>query len=68
MKASTGFSVLCAAMLAFAVWFSIHGLTVLLKPARAQSDGVALSIMAAQINALQTNWTVTVTARTNESK
>lgn len=33
---------------------------------QSQADGVVLSIMAAQINAQQTNWTVTITARTNK--
>ena len=31
----------------------------------AQVDGIALSILAAKFNAAQTNWTVTITQRTN---
>jgi hypothetical protein len=36
------------------------------KSTQSEADGLALSIMAAQMNAAQTNWTVTVTLRTNK--
>jgi hypothetical protein len=36
------------------------------KLTQSQADGVVLSIMAAQINTSQTNWIVTITARTNK--
>ena len=35
------------------------------KLTTAQVDGIALSILAAKFNAAQTNWTVTITQRTN---
>lgn len=32
---------------------------------KSQADGVVLSLIASQLNSEQTNWTVTVTPRTN---
>lgn len=34
---------------------------------QAQADGLVLEIMAANLNASQTNWTITVTPRTNQT-